>query len=271
MMPEREIMALPPEERVRAQFRRAEAAIKLFERLTLSANEPAINQLRYAGHHLACAMAEKADVAARARQVDMAGRHCVRAYYDALDGLLVVLLTQCDDFMEAYPRGEVSRVLPDYARLCAEVEAVRQRWKAFGRVQAMGCETLTKRLHPLAKRLSDVLRDFRVAAASLDLRRDEAIRAREQKGDRQFVLSLMVSFFGLVLSLAVIALYDSLLLPTLIVSALGVLCHVRMGDLAIGRILRWTVYGFALLLAFLWVGCLLFGKARLMDWLGSIP
>lgn len=55
------------------------------------------------------------------------------------------------------------------------------------------------------------------------------------------------------------------------VAALVVLCHVRMGDLAIGRILRWTVYGFALLLAFLCVGCLLFGKARLMDWLGSIP
>lgn len=271
MMTAREIMALPPGGRVRALFRRAEAAVKLFERLTFSANEPAINQLRYAGHHLACAMAEEADSAARERQVDMAGRHCVRAYYDALDGLLVVLLTQCDTFMETYPREEVLRVLPDYARLCAEVEAVRQRWKAFGRVQAMGCETITKRLHPLAKRLSDVLRDFRVAAASLDLRRDEAIRAREQKGDRQFVLSLMVSFFGLVLSLAVIALYDSLLLPTLIVSALVVLCHARMDDLAIERILRWTVYGLAALLVCLWVACLWFGKARVMAWLDAIP
>ncbi len=90
-------------EAVRTLFARAEDAIKRYERITLSVLTPAVNQLRYAGHHLLEGSLEEAC------------RHCARAYYDALECSISELLGFFARFYEAgYSEGMILKHLPEF-------------------------------------------------------------------------------------------------------------------------------------------------------------
>lgn len=97
-----------------ALYARAEDAIKRYERITLSVLTPAINQLRYAGHHL-CEAGVSDDGEVQKQLLYKVCQHCERAYYDALECTLSELLGFFARFYQAgYSEQSLSRHIPEF-------------------------------------------------------------------------------------------------------------------------------------------------------------
>ena len=78
---------------VRSCYAKAENELKRYERITLTNLAPAINQLRYAGHHLLKATNEK-DERLRDLNVMAAKRHSERALCDVREATVMFLLDE---------------------------------------------------------------------------------------------------------------------------------------------------------------------------------
>ena len=70
---------------VRRLYAEAEFAIKRYERIALEDQIAAVNELRYAGHHILEAESEE-DETKRLDHLTSARNHCRRAVQDAKDG-----------------------------------------------------------------------------------------------------------------------------------------------------------------------------------------
>ena len=85
------IMILPRSNKIKTLFEEAENALKRYERINLSNLAPAVNELRYAGHHLLwaenAATEDERDVH-EAQAMD----HCERAKKDAKEATIISLL-----------------------------------------------------------------------------------------------------------------------------------------------------------------------------------
>ena len=73
---------------IRKLYEEAEEALKRYERISLANLAPALNELRYAGHHLleADGAGNEAD---KSQQLTRAKAHCERARYDAKEATMV--------------------------------------------------------------------------------------------------------------------------------------------------------------------------------------
>ena len=76
---------------IRKLYEEAEEALKRYERISLANLAPALNELRYAGHHLL-----EADDAGtetdKLQHLTRAKAHCERARYDAKEATIISLL-----------------------------------------------------------------------------------------------------------------------------------------------------------------------------------
>ena len=72
----------PSNSDIKGIYEEAEAALKRYERISLSNLAPALNELRYAGHHLLEASGAS-DEEEAARHLTRAKAHCERAKFDA--------------------------------------------------------------------------------------------------------------------------------------------------------------------------------------------
>ena len=134
-------------------FETAENAIKQNERLTLAIPLPAVNQLRYAAYHLL--KVAKSSVAQRDREyhLERALGHCIRARFDALDGIIY----SCLDFITAFQKLCRSRigleaVYPDYRSDYDTMADVQDRFVALRKIQDMTLDDLTE-LDAIASRV----------------------------------------------------------------------------------------------------------------------
>ncbi|MDR2705823.1 MAG: hypothetical protein LBC02_08610 [Planctomycetaceae bacterium] len=75
---------------------------------------PAINELRYAGYHAACAIAPSLSEAEKIEAYNKAIAHCERANYDSLDALFCYHIKECKIFKDDYKLVVVSNVIPNY-------------------------------------------------------------------------------------------------------------------------------------------------------------
>lgn len=92
-------------------FDRAEALAKRVEEFNRKVSIPALNELRYAGHHLVKALAPNGrdmDV-----ELQRAADHCKRAVYDAGAAGLIVALERIDSFFENFQQVELASLLKD--------------------------------------------------------------------------------------------------------------------------------------------------------------
>lgn len=267
MLSDEEIKTLDAKQCVLACFRRAEVAIKYFERYTLSPNEQAVNQLRYAGHHLACALVAECDEVFNSHLVK-AKNHCTRAYYDVLDGTIVFLLNVFDTFTERYSASSVRPYLADYDALCDKASAARKALQSIGFVKELTCDQIKDVFYPHVQNMADVVEKLRLAGDKVDAALDAASIEKEKEADRQYVISVLVSFFGLAISVGVIALYNCLLLPSLIVAGLLFFLLKAHSGKDLIRTIFWTTISFCAILFVLWVLFFVGGKEYLL-WLGQ--
>ncbi len=127
---------------VKALFDRAEDAIKRYERITLSVLTPAINQLRYAGHHLL-----EASLATNEDEADAlltkVRQHCERAYYDALECSVSELLGFFARFYQAgYSEQLLCSYLPDFPEWKLNLQTYQRQLLSVRRLKTLSEEEI---------------------------------------------------------------------------------------------------------------------------------
>jgi hypothetical protein len=140
-------------------FETAESCIKELELLY---NEglafPSVNQLRYAGFHIASALKET-DLAEQEEQWKRATRHCQRAIYDASEMALVYCLEEYKSFKIDYKTVDVSPSVPDYLDIVKKIRETQELIKstdcATREDKYDDCQRYFKEVKPLIDRLND--------------------------------------------------------------------------------------------------------------------
>ena len=104
-----------------ALFERAESKIKTLELLQDEGlfYHP-VNQLRYAGFHIVCAIKStgKED---QEEEWNRARRHCQRAIYDASEMALVYCIAEINGFQQDYKKVDISPTVNNYLEIIAQV------------------------------------------------------------------------------------------------------------------------------------------------------
>ena len=125
-------MILTPSNKIKSLFDEAESALKRYERISLSNLAPAINELRYAGHHLLeaeNATCEDDRMTHEAQAID----HCVRAKMDAKEATVVSLLECVADLRSKDVSADDMRMfIPDWDRFIDEASKARSLLERSG-------------------------------------------------------------------------------------------------------------------------------------------
>lgn len=207
-------------------FRRAERAIKRSERLTGALPTAAINQLRYAGRHLLDVDADATGVAAQ-----KAINHCVRAWYDAFDVILLKQLEAIADFEEAgFPKDAILHYCPDYERHLPLIQRAQALFRGTPPTQSLSVERMIARLH-MAKRLVRLVTALRIATQELrktylERAEDEAVRqenAQRRQDCVAFSATLAGCFLGILGILMAVDTWQTFLVAVILIAlAIGV-------------------------------------------------
>lgn len=219
-------MISQPLAEVRQLYAEAELAIKRYERIALEDQIAAINELRYAGHHILEAENEE-DEAKRQDHVTSARNHCLRAVQDAKDGAIVAQLEYFAQFFDCrFAKTELEKCLPDWKALFAEIASIQKMFANAGRSRdiAYGDEVDAGILRLLEIRerfvaLQPVLDENRFveeqARKAAEKANADALRQQEQDEKdaarltehRHFVISIVVavalSILGIVVSILI--------------------------------------------------------------------
>ena len=165
---------------IKALYEEAEAALKRYERISLSNLAPALNELRYAGHHLLAADTACGEEDS-ARHLTRAKAHCERAKYDAKEATIISLLECVADLRAiGIAADEMRQFIPDWDALIDDASAARalleRTWNVKDAADDAAVESAIERLMAFRDRIlaaeSDVL--------SLRNRREEEARKIEE-------------------------------------------------------------------------------------------
>lgn len=219
-------MISQPLAEVRRLYAEAEFAIKRYERIALEDQIAAVNELRYAGHHILEAESEE-DEAKRLDHVTSARNHCRRAVQDAKDGAIVAQLEFFAQFADCrFSRTELERLLPDWRTLFAEVASIQKSFANAGMARDIAYDD---EIDAGILRLMEIRERFAALQPELDENRfreeqdrksaekanAEALRQQEQDEKdaarltehRHFVISIVVavalSILGIVASILI--------------------------------------------------------------------
>lgn len=148
-------------------FKEAEDAIHVAETITGDLPLPAVNQLRYAGHHLL--KAKNAVGEGPDEHLQRARRHCQRSVYDAFDHTLMYLLLSVAEFKKDYRKIQIIPLFPEYHALLQTAEAAKQVT-----IKARSSNEDRDKYYIQAKDSTDTLAQY---VAKADLSREELNKA----------------------------------------------------------------------------------------------
>jgi len=203
---------------IRKLYEEAEEALKRYERISLVNLAPALNELRYVGHHLleADGAGNEAD---KLQHLTRAKAHCERARYDAKEATIISLLECVADLRAmGISADEMRQFIPDWDDLIDDASAARTLLERTGNVKNdrddAEIESAIERLMCFRERIlaaeSGVLslrnqreeENRKIEEANLAEKaraEDEASIARERKDDRRFITSTILAVAGIVL------------------------------------------------------------------------
>ena len=208
-------------------FRNAERLVKRIEKLESALSIPSINELRYVGYHLCCALVgdgcldpqgtptnEIADTRSEDerfdRQIASAMRHCKRALYDAHEIGIVHHLESIRAFDKKYASDSdlVLEVVPDYPGLLAYaddastlLDQVKEKNHEDRDAYYEEAEPYHNRLGELAKNLR--IQDSLVMKQVKRRRKKEAEeRAEKLRLSRRFRFQMLISSLSFLLAAA---------------------------------------------------------------------
>ena len=158
---------------------------------------PAMNELRYAGHHLLRALADDGSVV-DAEQLRKAISHCQRAQYEAAEAGILAALGNIDRFKEDYKSLPIGECVVNYQDITAS--ARRPQNVLAGERSAEGPDIDGGLSDPT--RYMDTFRDLRDKWFVLDGSRDELAKLarKERKETRRFIISIALSIIAILIS-----------------------------------------------------------------------
>ncbi|MCY4595136.1 MAG: hypothetical protein OXC19_10105 [Bryobacterales bacterium] len=168
-------------QQVLSQYDTAESFIKAVEARQSGVSLPAVNQLRYAGHHLLRGLANENDEVYE-KGLNDAVDHCQRAMYEASEAGIIYYLDLLKAFGEDYseiPLGDAAPVHMRAKKLAGEVVNTLSQ----GRLNRESAEHQASEYMGMFEKLSEVVED-------LELHRDEldkVLRSHAQEA-RRFLL-----------------------------------------------------------------------------------
>ena len=222
-------MTSPSIDEVRSLFSKAEAAIKLYERIGLDNLTIPLNELRYAGQHI---LRAETEANAEESKVDLfkAYRHCERALYDAKEATILCLLETVASFREYdVTSDEYETVLPEWKEILKRASLAREFVETSGQVKDCDPQKLDNAISDLlnvrfklleiepqimslrerkreAEAEAERIRQMDVAASA-----ERDAKAEKTMLDRQFLLSFSATVSGSLIGLlgTLIAIYGT--------------------------------------------------------------
>jgi len=185
-------------------FEEAEIKLKEVEQFTQDLSIPSINELRYAGYHLAKAMCyeETDDNNQLNCEIDKAKGHCKRAVYDAHEMGIIYVLEKIKLFDEKYTdyMSVVVEVIPNYSEKVLlkshEASSFIANIKGSHRDNRDNFYTACE---PHYISLKNIVTQLTVNKSTIDTIINNNI-VREKAETKKFILSISVVLLGTIIS-----------------------------------------------------------------------
>jgi len=179
-------------------FNKAEIDLKKSEHLDSKLNIPCINELRYAGYHIAKATSgDNPD-----ENIEKAVGHCKRAIYDANESAVIFLLESIRSFQNDYAgSANVSTIVDGYSKLKQEISDIANRIKQNKSENSGSRDKYYESCSDDCDRLKEI-------ENLLTISRDEinVLEAKDLKDTRRFVTTVVLGGLGIVTAIAIAAL-----------------------------------------------------------------
>ncbi len=181
-------------------FDKAEIDLKKSEYLDSKLNIPCINELRYAGYHIAKATSGDSPD----ENLEKAIGHCKRAIYDANESAVIFLLESIRSFQDDYAgSANVSTIVNGYSKLRQEVADIANRIKQ-NKSENSGCRD------KYYESCSDDCDRLKEIENTLSISREEinALEAKDITATRRFVTMVSLAVLSIV-TIITIAIFKS--------------------------------------------------------------
>jgi hypothetical protein len=180
--------------RIQKLYNEAESFIKRVENHRLELVFPAVNELRYAGHHLLNALAATDNPAKHDSELRKAEGHCQRAMYEASESGLTYFLGLLHAFADDFRKVVITQVVPDYLEILALARETRSML-VEGRLERSSAETHASQYMEMFTKLESKIDILEVGRSELN-----KIREDQQKGTRRFLLTTGLVAIGVIFS-----------------------------------------------------------------------
>jgi hypothetical protein len=110
----------------RASYKKADDFCKEVQSFSAQAGIPAMNELRYAGHHLLEALADDGSLQS-GDQLGRAINHAKRACYEAGEAGILIALDEIDKFKSDFKDIAVTSVVKDYLEILKAADVAKDR------------------------------------------------------------------------------------------------------------------------------------------------
>jgi hypothetical protein len=184
---------------VKDNFQKAEIRIKSIELLHNELSIPSINELRYAGHHILNAIQED-ESQKILRELDKANRHTKRAYYDAVESVLLYSLDEIKIFDNEYKIiPETLDVIDNYNGKISEINNIVHE------IENIEYETRDEKYIKIDEYYSKIektnkeLKNSTTSIVALIDRNNQA----QKKEHRKFIISSLLTTLGIVVAIII--------------------------------------------------------------------
>ena len=187
---------------VKKLFNLAEQYAKEVEVLSSAVQVPAINELRYAGHHILNAIDEFGNVSDD--ELGKAKSHCHRAMYEAVEAGIMFCLDEIKAFQEDHRGLVVSDVIHDYhERLVRAQQAVKMI--VAGRADRESIEQHVEQYRDEFRAVREIVQLFEVSRDDLSAKKAQQVEARQEAEQRRRRDYLRIAVTALMAALGIMA------------------------------------------------------------------
>lgn len=181
-------------------FDEAEEKLKDVELQDSELSIPAINQLRYAGYHLARAFCEDSPEIVNV-QINKAKGHCKRAIYDAHEVGIINLLEQIRIFDEKEPSflQFVVDVIPTYPQLLQDASEASSFIAKIKENHRDNRDSYYQECEPHHQKLREVVSTLKLSEPSI-YSKSTAYIEKGKKENRRFVTTTLLTILLIVLA-----------------------------------------------------------------------
>lgn len=177
-------------------FSDAEVQIKKTEILDKEIVIPAINQLRYAGYHIAQWIKNNKET-----EINKAINHCKRAYYDGKEVGLIFLLEKIQQFNDDFSKNPITMsVLPDYPKIIVRAQNAADSLENVKKNHYQTRYEIYKTCDQYYEELKNIIKELKVAEPIIVNQTQEKNRI-EIKDTRRFIISTAISLIVILITI----------------------------------------------------------------------